>query len=177
MFQDDFDSLRPLCYPDTDVFLLCFSVVVPASYHNITDKWVQEIRQHAPDAALILIGTQCDLRGDVKELIDLARYRERPVTEAQARATMRQIGALQYIECSALTQLNLKEVFDSAILAALEKHGLLREINASSGSASTSKKKKKSKSKKDKDKHRQGSEEKTEEHKGNGRWRRFCCLS
>ena len=33
--QDDFDNLRPLVYPNTDVFLLCFSVVLPSSFHNI----------------------------------------------------------------------------------------------------------------------------------------------
>ena len=33
--QDDFDNLRPLVYPNTDVFLLCFSVVIPSSFHNI----------------------------------------------------------------------------------------------------------------------------------------------
>ena len=30
--QDDFDTLRPLCYANTDVFLLCFSVVSPSSF-------------------------------------------------------------------------------------------------------------------------------------------------
>jgi Ras family len=34
-FQDDFDTLRPLVYPNTDVFLLCFSVVIPSSFHNV----------------------------------------------------------------------------------------------------------------------------------------------
>jgi cell division control protein 42 len=34
-FQDDFDTLRPLVYPNTDVFLLCFSVAIPSSFHNV----------------------------------------------------------------------------------------------------------------------------------------------
>lgn len=56
---------------------------------------------------------------DVKILIELANYKERPVTEAEAVAVARQIGAVSYIECSALTQKNLKEVFDTVILTAL----------------------------------------------------------
>ena len=36
--QEDYDRLRPLCYPDTDVFLVCFSVVSPASYANVKLK-------------------------------------------------------------------------------------------------------------------------------------------
>uniref|UniRef100_A0A0L8H8T6 Rho-related GTP-binding protein RhoU n=2 Tax=Octopus bimaculoides TaxID=37653 RepID=A0A0L8H8T6_OCTBM len=117
--QDDFDSLRPLCYPNTDVFLLCFSVVCPSSFHNILDKWLPEVRQHSPKTPIILIGTQCDLRNDVKILIELARYKEAPIAEADAQRLACQIGAYSYIECSALTQKNLKEVFDSAIISAL----------------------------------------------------------
>ena len=125
--QDDFDSLRPLCYrdPATDVFLLCFSVVSPASFHNVTEKWASEIRQHCSTTPMVLVGTQCDLRNDVKVLIELANYNEKPVTEVEARARQREIGALTYIECSALTQKNLKEVFDTAILVAMDRKGLL----------------------------------------------------
>lgn len=64
--QDEFDKLRPLCYTSADVFLLCFSVVSPASFQNVPEKWVPEIRRHAPFAPLVLVGTQCDLREDVK---------------------------------------------------------------------------------------------------------------
>lgn len=66
--QDEFDKLRPLCYTSADVFLLCFSVVSPASFQNVPEKWVPEIRRHAPFAPLVLVGTQCDLRDDVKVL-------------------------------------------------------------------------------------------------------------
>lgn len=36
--QEDYDRLRPLSYPQTDVFLVCFSVVAPASYENVREK-------------------------------------------------------------------------------------------------------------------------------------------
>ena len=36
--QEDYDRLRPLSYPQTDVFLVCFSVVNPASYENVKEK-------------------------------------------------------------------------------------------------------------------------------------------
>lgn len=118
--QDDFDSLRPLCYPGTDVFLVCFSVVSPTSFHNVKEKWLQELKHHNPRAPIVLVGTQSDLRTDVKVLIELAQYREQPVSEVAARRLAHQIGAVRYVESSALTQRNLKEVFDQAILAALE---------------------------------------------------------
>ncbi|KAF7669393.1 hypothetical protein LDENG_00193120 [Lucifuga dentata] len=118
--QDEFDKLRPLCYTSADVFLLCFSVVSPASFQNVPEKWIPEIRRHAPFAPLVLVGTQCDLREDVKVLIDLAKYRERPVDPVDARDCAMEIGAVAYLECSSLTQKNLKEVFDTAILASLQ---------------------------------------------------------
>lgn len=120
--QDEFDKLRPLCYTSADVFLLCFSVVSPASFQNIPEKWVPEIRRHAPLAPFVLVGTQCDLREDVKVLIDLAKYREQPVDPAEAKDCATDIGAVTYIECSSLTQKNLKEVFDTAILASLQNY-------------------------------------------------------
>ncbi|XP_068608120.1 ras homolog family member Ua [Brachionichthys hirsutus] len=118
--QDEFDKLRPLCYTSADVFLLCFSVVSPASFQNVPEKWVPEIRRHTPFAPLVLVGTQCDLREDVKVLIDLAKYRERPVDPTDAQDCAMEIGAVAYVECSSLTQKNLKEVFDTAILASLQ---------------------------------------------------------
>ena len=110
--QDDFDRLRPLCYPQTDVFLVCFSVVSPTSFHNVREKWLPEIRAHCPDAPLLLVGTQCDLRNDVKVLIELNKYSDKPVSEDAAKHLAHDVGAVTYIECSALTQKNLKEVFD-----------------------------------------------------------------
>lgn len=74
VFQDEFDKLRPLCYTSADVFMLCFSVVSPASFQNVPEKWVPEIRQHAPSAPLVLVGTQCDLREDVKVRTGLALF-------------------------------------------------------------------------------------------------------
>lgn len=36
--QEDYDRLRPLSYPQTDVFLVCFSVTSPPSFENIKGK-------------------------------------------------------------------------------------------------------------------------------------------
>jgi cell division control protein 42 len=36
--QEDYDRLRPLSYPQTDVFLVCFSVMSPASFENVKEK-------------------------------------------------------------------------------------------------------------------------------------------
>ena len=36
--REDYDRLRPLSYPQTDVFLVCFSAAAPASYENVKEK-------------------------------------------------------------------------------------------------------------------------------------------
>jgi GTPase SAR1 family protein len=34
-----------MAYPNTDVFILCFSVVDPDSYSNILGKWIPELNR------------------------------------------------------------------------------------------------------------------------------------
>lgn len=41
--QEDYDRLRPLSYPDTDVILMCFSIDSPDSLENIPEKWNDEV--------------------------------------------------------------------------------------------------------------------------------------
>ncbi|EWM23088.1 rho gtpase [Nannochloropsis gaditana] len=62
--QEDYDRLRPLSYPQTDVFLLCYAVSSPSSFENIKNKWYPEIKHHAPGVPFILVGTKTDLRKD-----------------------------------------------------------------------------------------------------------------
>lgn len=56
--QEDYDQLRPLSYPQTDIFLVCFSVVSLSSFENVRAKWLPEIQHHAPGVPFILVGTK-----------------------------------------------------------------------------------------------------------------------
>ncbi|XP_043930490.1 rho-related GTP-binding protein RhoJ [Protopterus annectens] len=114
--QEDYNQLRPLSYANTDVFLICFSVVNPASFHNVQEEWVSELKAYMPDVPYILIGTQIDLRDDPKTLTRLMQMKEKILTYEQGVKLAKEIGAQCYLECSALTQKGLKTVFDEAIL-------------------------------------------------------------
>eukprot|EP00731_Ephydatia_muelleri_P030406 Em0021g929a len=117
--QDDYDRLRPLSYPDTDVFLICFSLVNPNSFSNVADKWYPEISHHAPGVPKILVGTKLDLRDNAAELERLKARRQSPITLQQGDAMRKKISAVSYKECSALTQVGLKDIFDEAIKVVL----------------------------------------------------------
>ncbi|XP_012679241.1 rho-related GTP-binding protein RhoQ isoform X1 [Clupea harengus] len=125
--QEDYDRLRPLSYPMTDVFLICFSVVNPASFQNVREEWVPELQEYAPNVPYLLIGTQVDLRDDPKTIAKLNDVKEKPIATEQGQKLAKEIGACCYVECSALTQKGLKTVFDEAIIAILApKKGALK---------------------------------------------------
>ena len=50
----------------------------------------------------------------------LAKTKQKPITSDGAEKLARELRAVKFVECSALTQKGLKNVFDEAILAALE---------------------------------------------------------
>ena len=104
--QTDFDKLRPLSYPRTDIFLVCYSVVSHTTFHNVREIWVPEINHFCPDTPFLLVGTQTDLREEVTG-------QERPaLTLSDGARLARELRAVKYLECSALTQKGLKTVFD-----------------------------------------------------------------
>ncbi|CAJ0610226.1 unnamed protein product [Cylicocyclus nassatus] len=82
--QEDYDRLRPLSYPQTDVFVLCFSIVSPVSFDNVATKWIPEIRQHCPDAPILLVGTKLDLRDEANPKSTGSEDRP-PITKSQGQ--------------------------------------------------------------------------------------------
>ncbi len=132
--QEDWDTLRVMAYPDTDVILLCFSLARPDSFENITTKWIPELNKYIPKALIILVGTQSDLR-DTSHPLSLANSSANTnlvnpnsnnnnrlsYISTQAGEELRhRIRAFKYIECSAMTQYNIKEVFNTCIEAIID---------------------------------------------------------
>eukprot|EP00483_Globobulimina_turgida_P006745 UN06756 len=59
---EDYGRLRPLSYPQTNIFLVCFSIFSRDSFENVKEKWHPEISHHCPQIPWILVGTKSDLR-------------------------------------------------------------------------------------------------------------------
>ncbi len=110
--SSEYDRIRPMSYPDTGVFLVCFSITSPESFESVRTKWHPEINQHCPGTPIILLGTKLDLRDNPGTLDSLKQGELTVVTQEQGRKLASQIGAAGFVECSALTQDGLSDVFE-----------------------------------------------------------------
>jgi len=117
--QEEYDRLRPLSYANANVFLICFSLVNPVSFENVSAKWYPEVMHFCPEVPQILVGTKLDARGDQAFIEKLKSQGQKPVTTEQGQELARKIKAVKYMECSAKTSEGLKAVFDEAIKAVL----------------------------------------------------------
>ena len=112
--QEDYDRLRPLSYPQTKIFIVCFSIISKDSLSNCYAKWVPEISHHCPGVPFILAGMKSDLRTDKNHNYDV-------ISLEKCQSAAKELGAESYRECSALTQEGLKELFDEAIRIVLDR--------------------------------------------------------
>ena len=147
--QEDYDRLRPLSYPQTDIFLVAFRVVSRSSFESTKAKWTAELSHHAPGVPFLLVGTKTDLRIDPSMRSRLPEGSM--VSYAEAAAAAKSMGAAAYVETrsdgehsqslivsrlrplapclshavprtvarSALTQQGLLDCFDTAVSTAL----------------------------------------------------------
>merc|ERR550525_1067681 len=124
--QEDYDRLRPLSYPQTDVFLVCFSLISRTSYENVRRKWIPEVSHHCPKVPIVLVGTKADCRHDPNTQRQMAAKGETFITPEEGEELRRKIQAMHpgdtahYVECSALTQEGLRNVFETAVRVALK---------------------------------------------------------
>ena len=121
--QEDYDRLRPLAYPQTDCFIIFYSIISPESFENVKSRWIPELQEYCPDVPKILVGTKSDCRTDEGLIFHLASKGKVMVSKDQGDRLAKELGCVAHLECSALTQEGLKEVFDEAIrVGLLYKH-------------------------------------------------------
>lgn len=64
----------------------------------------------------MIVGTQTDLRDDPSVREKLAKQKMSPVRKEDGERMAKELGAVKYVECSALTQYKLKDVFDEVCI-------------------------------------------------------------
>ncbi|KAF8851950.1 hypothetical protein BDZ45DRAFT_128620 [Acephala macrosclerotiorum] len=124
--QEEFDRLRSLSYDDTHAIMLCFSVDSKDSLENVESKWVGEIAENCQGVKLVLVALKCDLReqsADDEAAEDGAatqtREKKEMINYNQGLEVARRIGALRYLECSAMRNRGVNEAFTEAARVAL----------------------------------------------------------
>lgn len=110
--QEEYDRLRVLSYPEVNVLLVCFSIDSPTSLDNVVDKWAPEVTHFCPDIPFLLVGLKSDLRKPGSSARAL-------ITPQQAKLIAKQVGAVEYMECSARLSENISDVFNAAISVVL----------------------------------------------------------
>ncbi|VDL85826.1 unnamed protein product [Schistocephalus solidus] len=117
--QEDYDRLRPLSYPDTDVILMCFSIDSMDSLENLSEKWYPEVKHFCPNVPILVVGNKLDLRSDDRAIHELTKMRQELVKPEACRLMVEKLNAYAYLECSAKTKEGVREVFEAATRAAL----------------------------------------------------------
>eukprot|EP00924_Labyrinthula_sp_SR-Ha-C_P004473 snap_masked-scaffold_1-processed-gene-1.28-mRNA-1 protein AED:0.32 eAED:0.32 QI:0/-1/0/1/-1/1/1/0/194 len=119
--QEEYDSVRHLSYSQTDLFLLCFSVVNDKSFENLKTVWIPEIRHHAPNTPFLVVGCKEDLRENSfgKEGVQSSEWYQQEA---------KNFGAIDYIECSSKAMSNISYVFELGLERVLSYQKDLAEM-------------------------------------------------
>ena len=114
---EDRARLRPLSYPQTDIFVVCFAINNKKSFENVKTLWIPEINHHCRETPWILVGTKSDLK--INNDLNKDSNNNEFVSIDQINKILNELKGKAYIECSALKKENLKEIFCSAARFAL----------------------------------------------------------
>lgn len=106
--QDDYDTIRPLSYRETDLVMICYTIENKKNLSNIEHKWLLEVKNYCQNAVVFLVALKKDLRFDSE--VDKATL----ITEKDGKEMAKKIKAADFFECSALTRENVDEVFKAA---------------------------------------------------------------
>lgn len=106
-----------ILFAERHQFLLFFDVIFSLFSDPVRLQWVPEISHHCPRTPFLLVGTQVDLRDDSNTLEKLAKNKQRALTCESGEKLARELRAIKYVECSALTQVH--KLFERKIMGIL----------------------------------------------------------
>lgn len=98
--RSDYDRLRPLIYPQTDLMVFCFDVMSRSMFESMFDKYLPEVNHHIPGTPIVLLGLKADLRDDPSALAKLAEHNVEIPTRKEIESRARKFN-MQYFETSA----------------------------------------------------------------------------
>ena len=113
---EDYERLRPLSYPDTNAFILCYDVARKDLFDELESYWYAELRHHCPDTPIILTAAKIDLR----------ETEENCVTTDEGEALAAKTRS-HYAEISSLKFIGLDELFKKVVEVGREHYATEKE--------------------------------------------------
>ena len=140
--RHDYAGLRKCVYHKADIVIICCALDCPKSLQDVREFWAPELRRLAKNVPYMLVGTRSDAR---EERVMAAAgcsctAQGNPancvccddvVTVQQGQQMCEEIGALNYMECSARYRDGTRRVFEQATLLALRKHRRRKKLTSS----------------------------------------------
>ncbi|KAI1178469.1 P-loop containing nucleoside triphosphate hydrolase protein [Nemania sp. FL0916] len=112
----EWEPLQQLHYLAWDAIFLCYDVNNVRSFNKARTEWITQIRQHARDVPVILVGTKTDQRLGASLWapgLDMANR----VSPTEGAITATSLNAAKYVECSAKTTQGITGVFEEGVEA------------------------------------------------------------
>ena len=110
--SDNYSKIRPLAYCESELFVICFSVICHVSFGNVLSKWVTEVILSCPNCKILLLATKKDLREDESALRELKKEGREPISFEKGQAMAKKIKALNYMECSTNDPSTIASIFE-----------------------------------------------------------------
>uniref|UniRef100_A0A6B2LCF8 Uncharacterized protein n=1 Tax=Arcella intermedia TaxID=1963864 RepID=A0A6B2LCF8_9EUKA len=111
--DDEADRLRPLCYPQTNLSVVCFSMSNPSSLQNVSAKWIPEVSHYLHNTPVLLVGIQSDKPAG---------------RQGEGEEVARKMNVMQYLQVDLEDSESLRELF-SWIMTVLTPVGVPQKVN------------------------------------------------
>jgi GTPase SAR1 family protein len=116
------DPHRIAAYENADIVVIGYSTVDPRTLESVQARWIEEVRQYAPNAIVTLAGLKMDLKATTDP--------HNVVNREEAEHIKTAIGAVALVECSGLTQENARRSFEVAVPIFFERENGQRQKGA-----------------------------------------------
>ncbi|KAI0378798.1 hypothetical protein F5Y04DRAFT_261059 [Hypomontagnella monticulosa] len=117
----DYDRIRPLSYPDTNVFIVCYRIGHKHwrdSWENVKQKWLPEITRYGHGIPFVIVA----IRNPDVAIEDEVEGTNQSIEKYPYYAMKAsELGAAGYATCNMHSPQSVKDVFDKVIVTALER--------------------------------------------------------
>lgn len=109
----EIENLRPLWLPDAHVVIIVYSCVNRKSFLDVQRRWWPLVQHQVPGVPVIVVACKSDARPGL--FVPQAGQLGEGVGEDEGQTLARELGAAGFVECSALNDEGLEQVWSMAV--------------------------------------------------------------